>query len=228
MKAIRYMKAKVKAKRRNKTTAAKVKTLARKVRAIAPESKYADINITNQAFNYDPTFSYVQNLFSGMAQGLGDTNSYTGDEIYHKGFRMSGIIYNNSALPLMGRIVLVKLKQNMEGLITTTNIGNLVMESAYTGGTNAPNCFLDNDNRKGVTILRDWKFTINPGNGVGNAATTFPTAVRFSRYVKTGFKVGFRAGGNVPATNGLYLFFIGDTTANGLMNYVLRHHYTDS
>lgn len=213
---------------KNKGVVQKVKNLTKIVRRIKPEAKYADINVLSQAFNYDPTSSYVQNLFSGMSQGTTDVNNYTGDELFHKGFILRGTLYNNSSIPFLCKILLVRVKTNPEGLITTTNIGNIVKESTYLGGANALNSPLDHDNKANFQVMRQWKFTLNPGAGSGTGTTAFPKAIQFTRYVKTNFKVSFRAGGNIPAKNGLYLFFMTDTTANGVLNYVLRHSYTDS
>lgn len=206
----------------------RVNRLAKKLAQIMPEKKYSDINILSQPFNYDPTSSYIQNLFSSMSQGDSDVNNYTGDEITHKGFVIRGTLYNQSSIPFLAQILLVRVKMNPEGLMTTTNLGNIIKESTYLGTANGLNAPLDHDNRHNFQIIRRWKFTLNPGAGSGTGTTAFPQALQFTKYVKTNFKVGFRAGGNVPSKNGLYLIFLNDTTANGVLNYVLRHSYIDS
>lgn len=201
----------------------KVQTLTKKVNQLKPEEKYSDLNVIAQTFGWTPTFSYVQNIFTPVSQGDSDANAYTGDEIYVKSLRMRGTFYNVGADANILRLVCVCVKQNMEGLITTTNIGNLVMESAYSSTANAVNAPLDHDNRHGVTILYDKKFYINSN---GNATTPYAARV-LNVNLKINKKIQFQNGGTVPTMNGLYWFFISDRAASGYLNYVQRINYTD-
>lgn len=202
----------------------KVKALATKVRRLSPETKYADLAVTGQTFNYTPTSSYVQNVTSMLAQGTGDANSYTGDQIFLKNIMFRCSIYNTSTSYQLYRLVLVCVKQNMEQLITIANIGNLVMESVYSSSANAVNAPLDNDNRHGVTILWDKRFVLNPNL---SSATTSNQALMFSRRIKVNKMLQFQNGGNVATKNSLFLFFISDAAASGYMNYIARLSYTD-
>lgn len=212
------------AKKSKKTTAKKVQTLAKKVRQLTPELKYSDLNVIGQTFNYTPTASYVQNVFTPLSQGDSDANNYTGDEIFVKNIKIRGVFYNTTTNYQVMRIVLVCVKQNMEGLITTANIGNLVMESAYSSTANAINAPLDNDNRHGVTVLYDKKIIMNPNL---SSATTSSVARVWNHTFKINKMVQFQNGGNIPTKNGLYLFFIADNAVLGYLNYVSRLTYTD-
>lgn len=211
-------------KHRKQALAAKVTTLATKVRRMSPENKYADINILGQTFNYTPTNSYVQNLFSGMSQGTSDANAYTGDQIFLKSIKIKGTFYNTGTVYQLCRIVCVMVKKNMEGLITTANGGNLIMESAYSTGANAFNAPLDHDNRKGVTVLFDQRIVMNPQL---SSATNSNQARAWSKNLTINKRIQFQNGGNVPTENGIYLFFISDNSSQGYMNYIARLNYTD-
>jgi len=202
----------------------KVDTLVKKVRMMTPELKYSDINVVAQTFNWTPTSSYVQNLFTPFSQGDSDANQYTGDEIFVKNIRIKGTFYNVGGDANILRLVVVQVKNNMEGLITTTNIGNLVMESAYSSTANAVHAPLDHDNRYGITKIYDKRFTINPNLG---SATVPYVARNLSINLKVNKKVQFQNGGNVPTKNGIYIFFISDRAASGYLNYISRMSYTD-
>lgn len=209
---------------KRKALVSKVTTLARKVRQLKPEPKYGDLNVIGQTFNYTPTSSYVQLLTSGMSQGDTDYNNYTGDSIFMKNLRIRGQFYNVTNTYQQMRIVVVCVKNNMEGLITTANIGNLVMESAYSTTANALNAPLDNDNKHGVTVLYDRKFTINPQLG---SATNSYVSRPFYLNLRINRQLQFQSGGIVPTKNGIYLFFISDVASNGYLNYLARYTYTD-
>lgn len=209
--------------RKNKTAQA-VRQIKKTLRQYKPEPKYGDLNVVGQTFNWSPTSSYVQNVTSGMSQGDTDYNNYTGDSIFMKRLKIRGQFYNVTGKYQTLRVVLVCVKNNMEGLITTSNIGNLVMESAYSTTANALNAPLDNDNRHGVSVLYDKKFTINTQL---TTATSAYNSMPFYMNLKINRQIQFQSGGIVPTKNGLYLFFIADEASTGYLNYLARYTYTD-
>lgn len=207
------------------TLARKYKKLNRKVNRLIPESKYSDVVVTGQTFNYTPTTAYVQNLFINMTQGDSDLNQFEGDEIYVKNIRLKSMLYNTTTSLNVVRFVLVCVKNNMEGLITNANIGNLVMESTYSSTLNAINAPLDHDNRHGVQVLYDRKFVLNPRL---STATTATSAMPFDHTFKINKKISFQGGNNLPTKNGLYFFFLSDSASVSYMTYIARINFTDA
>lgn len=203
---------------------AKVLKLAKIVRRNKPEVKYGDLAISGQAFNYTPTSSYVINMFSSFSQGNTDNSSYQGDEIFVKNVKIQFSFYNTTTSYQLYRLIMVQVLRNSEGLITTSNLGNLFMESAYSVSANAVNAPLDNDNRHGFKVLWDKRFIMNPAL---SSATASNQALMFKKTLIINKPVSFMAGGTIPAKNGLYLLCISDAAASGYMNFVSRMHYTD-
>lgn len=210
--------------RRPKAVAVKVERITKIVNRMKPETKYSDLDIVGQTFNWTPTSAYVQNIFSPLAQGSTDFNKYIGDEIYVKNFRLKGLMYNTTTSYLNYRIVVIKVRHNMENLLTTTNLGNLVMESAYSSTANALHAPLDHDNRHGVTVLYDRRFTLNPNL---SSATTSNQTKLHNINLNLNCKVSFAAGNAIPTKNGVYIFFISDSSSQGYFNYIARTSYTD-
>lgn len=219
-------------KRRNrfkKSTAAKVRTLAKVVRTIMPEVKYSDMYATAQYFQNTPTSAYVIQPLTNITQGYADVNERVGDTIHLKYMKIKGSLINNDTNPLNCRIIVVKVKQNIETLINSANAGNAIMESAYSTTINAVEAPYDNDNSGGIVKLADRRFVLNPSVSAGNAATVWPQVRPFSMNIKLNCKSEFLQGGTSSTKNGIFIFFISTGySANQFCTYVIRTTYLDS
>lgn len=219
-------------KRRNrfkKSTAAKVRTLAKVVRTIMPEVKYSDMFSVSQYFQNTPTSAYVIQPLSNITQGDSDVNNRIGDTIHLKYMRIKGSFINNDTIPLNCRIIVVKVKQNIESLLTGASVGNAIMESAYSTTVNAVEAPYDNDNSGGIVKLADRRYVINPSVSAGNAATVWPQVRPFSMNIKLNCKSEFLQGGTTSTKNGIFIFFISSGySAYQYCTYVIRTTYLDS
>lgn len=216
-------------KYRKKTLAKKVATLAKVVRMRKPELKYSDTVATAQQWNYTPTSSYIFDPLSAISIGTSDVSGRIGDTIHVKSIRMKGTIYLGTASPFVGRFVLILIKQNMEGLLTTANVGNLVMESAYSSTTNAVNAPFDNDNRFGYKVLVDKKIIINPSANLNGINTSMVQARNFYVSKRIEKEVEYWQGSSYVTKNWLVGFFLTDAvaSASNVISFTSRVRYTD-
>lgn len=212
------------------TLAKKVEKIAKQVKLQKPENKYSYVNLTNQQWNYDPTVSYCKDLLTNITAGTSDYNNRIGDQIYVKGITLHGVSYNNLNYPFVARMIIFQLIANPDTVDTTTSIGNLVMESLYTGSANCVNDFFDYDNRKSFRKLYDTSFVINPVGTLYNANTALNQAKIHRHYIKINKKVQFSGGSSNPTANGIYAVFMSDTTASAsqFSNLLFKVHYIDA
>lgn len=216
-------------KRLKKTLAKKVAKLAKAVRLQKPELKYSDTVATAQQWNYTPTSSYVFDPLAAITVGTSDVGNRIGDTIFLKSIKMRGTIYLGTASPFVGRFVLILIKSNMESLLTTTNVGNLIMESAYSSTTNAVNAPYDNDNRFGYKVLVDKKIIINPSANLNGVNTSMVQARNFYISKRINKEVEFWQGSSTVTKNWIVGFFLTDAaaTASNVLSYTSRLRYTD-
>lgn len=191
----------------------KVAKLSKAVRQAKPEVKYSYLELAGQQFNYSPTSSYVADPFSAITYGTGDKNSRIGDTIFVKSLKIKGTIYTSSASQTMLRIMAILVPKNLEGLVTTTNVGNMILDSDFSVTGNIVNAPLDNDNRFGVKILADRRININPIS-VGNAATAMQQCRPISVNLKLDKEVEYFHGGTTITKNQLFILFMSDIAAS--------------
>lgn len=217
-------------RRKKVSLSAKVNKIAKTLKRQKPELKYTDVASSTQQFNYDPTVNYVWALLGNITQGTADVNSRVGDTIFVKSLTLSCTLYNSTYTPFNGRIIILRVRQNSENLITTTNLGNQFLESAYTGAAACVNAPYDNDNRNNFVVLMDHSFNINPSSNVNGVNTSMIQARHFKRTFRVNQRVEFFQGAAATTKNGLYALWLSDTTASASQvgNIVIRVHYTDS
>lgn len=211
-----------------KKLAAKVATLAKRVRAQAPENKYVDHTFTANQFNYTPTVSYAHDLTASVPVGTSDI-SRVGDNIRLKYIDIRGLLTNTTVNPFNGRIIVVRCKYNLESLITTTNAGNLIMDSNYSSGVNAYNAPLDNDNSYGIKVLWDYRFNINPSSNLSGVSTSMTQQRMFRKRIPINANVEYYHGTTTNVKNGIYAFLISEsaTSTGQYVHWVARMHYID-
>lgn len=200
----------------------KVAKLAKTVFQNRPESKYSDTVSTGQQFNNTPTVNYVFDPYSLITQGNTDLTR-NGDCIFVKNIQFRGTFYNGLITPMVVRFVMFNVKHAPEGLLTTTNIGNLLQESAYSTTINGVNAPIDHDNRSNFTKVYDRKFIINP------IAVTATAAKDFKLTLKINKEVQFLGAGVVASKNWLVGFWLseGVASSSNIISYVARTTYTD-
>lgn len=214
---------------KRKTLKKKIAKIEKTIRMRKPEIKYSDTVATAQQWNYTPTSSYVFDPLSAISIGTSDVSGRIGDTIHLKSIRMKGTIYLGTASPFVGRFVLILVKQNMEALLTTTNVGNLIMESAYSSTTNAVNAPFDNDNRFGYKILVDKKIIVNPSANLNGINTSMVQARNFYVSKKIEKEVEYWQGSSTVTKNWLVGFFLTDAaaTSSNVISFTSRLRYTD-
>nr|QMP82099.1 MAG: Cap protein [Polar freshwater circular DNA virus] len=212
------------------TLAAKVANLSKMVKIDKPEMKYSDVNYSGQRWNWTPTSTYVSDIFAGISQGTGDVDRRLGDEINVHSLKLRMTVYNNGATPFTGRLVGIRVKHNAESLITTTNIGNMVMESAYSSTANAVNAPFDHDNSSNFVKIFDRRFVINPQTTNAVANTALGGNLFIQKTFKINKRIQFFQAAATNTHNGVYFFFLSDQADGGeRFSYgVLRINYTDA
>lgn len=216
--------------KRKKSLSKRVKKVERAVRRARPEVKYVEYAQGVQLFDWTGTSSYVTDLMAGISQGTTDYGERIGDRIRVLGMMIKMTLYNNSTYQFIGRIVVFKLKDNPDAIISTASLGNLVLESAVLGTSNAVNAFRDFDNAGAFTILWDKPFVVNVGGTSGSSGTAIPTARHIRHYIRCNFDVQYKAATSYTTKNGLYIMFLADT-ANTNVHYAAynaRIYYVDS
>jgi len=216
-------------RKQKNTTKAAVSKLAKVVRRIMPEIKYSDTFSTAQQFNYSPTTNYTVQPLTGITQGDADVNERVGDTIFCKYMKIRGTLYNYHSEPFNCRIVICKIKQNIETVLTAASVGNALMESAYSTTVNAVEAPFDNDNSYGFNVLYDRRYCVNPMASNGSTGAVWGQARPFTINLPLNFKSEFFQAGTGSTHNGIAIFFISAAAANVYQyaSYTIRTTYTD-
>ena len=122
----------------------------------------------------------------------------------------------------------VQLLNNAESLITTTNLGNLMIDSAYSGTQNIINAPLDWDNRKSFRVLHDRTYIVNPATGTTAAPVTTARSIRIN--LRPNRNVMYFHQGQTLTKNSIYWIWMSSSsaTASQVIEGVLMTYYTDS
>lgn len=214
-------------KKKKNTLTNKVDKLVKQVKLTKPELKYSESSVLTQRFNNDPLASYIAVPLEVISQGLLDINNRVGDQISIRSHTLRVIINHNVASAVSFRIVCLQFKQNIESLVTTASIGNMIFDSNYTGTDFMPICPYDYDNKKAFKVLYDKHFTCNPND---------PTTNQWQRVItckikKPSHNVTYFHGATTITKGGLYWFFLTDQNGLSAASYascIYRTYYYDA
>lgn len=216
---------KIKAARKRKATlTSKVAKLAKMVKAVKPELKYA-WNYASTAITNDPTAGIFPHR--SITQGLTDVGNRVGDDIKSKRFICNGALQ----LPSLSngqvfRAIAFVFKKNPDAITTSfATIINLYLESTTMNTSYAPYAFMDWDNHSTFATLYDKTVVINPSDSAYTTLKKF----NFSFSIPKKYENTVYANGGVyPSENELVIAFISSGDSVVTYNYTWRLSYTDS
>lgn len=216
--------------RKKRTLTKRVKRVERLVRRNKPELKYSDVSATNQQFSQSFAGTSIIDCLANISQNVADNNNRIGDRIYVRNVVFRLAVYDTTYTPFMFRIIGLRVLHNSEGLITTTSLGNIFMESSYSGTVNSVNAPYDFDNKNNIKVFYDKVHTINPSSNLNGINTSMVQGKHYTMKFRINKQVEFFHGGSVPIMNGLYFLLISADAASAsqICHYVVRVHYTDA
>lgn len=208
----------------------KIQKISRALKAIQPETKWAEYQDAAAVANYSGT---IVSFNVGLTQGTGDYGNRVGDTLTMKGLRLrlqpNTIAFNNSVIY---RIIVFQYLNDPDGATSTASLTNLLMHSAQIGMSLAPSAPYDHDNRSSFKIHYDKTFTFNVG-----ALTTANVNPGSSRHhiINIPFKQGskyakvqYYSAGTTTTKNELFMLVLTDSATNMAIPYVGHLYYTDS
>lgn len=201
-----------------------IKSLGRRLKALAPEIKYYDLSGSGVAFDFTMgTGSFHATAL--ITQGITDFGTRIGDQV--KLVRLVNrmtFAFPTAITATKYRVIYFQYKNNPDAVTPSpATICNFYMDSAYDGSANIVNAPRDHDNRHAFRTLYDRTFAISQQSSASQIVKYLTINLNLHNT-----KLSWTAATANVVQNAIYCIVVSDTATDANLSYVQRLYYTDA